>query len=258
MKFPDISPIAFSIGEIDVRWYGLMYLLSFVIGYFLIKFFVKERKVKFSSDFISDLLLTILIGVILGGRLGYILFYNLPYYLSNPADIVQIWNGGMSFHGGMLGVILGLIILAKIKKVSLYTITDTIIPAVPIGIILVRIGNFINAELYGRITDSAFCFNFPTDPNNCRYPSQLINAFLEGFCTFLILFLLRKKIKTPGILSWLFILCYGAFRFIGEFFREPDLQIGYYFDILTQGQIFSIIMIVVALIGIKLTHKKHG
>lgn len=256
MKFPDISPIAFSIGNVDVRWYGLMYLLTFVIGYFLIRFFAKERKLSaFNNEFISDLILTILIGVVLGGRLGYILFYNLPYYLSQPSDIIKVWNGGMSFHGGMLGVILGLIVFAKIKKISLYKITDTIIPIIPIGIVLVRIGNFINAELYGRITTSPFCVNFPTDPDNCRYPSQLIQAFLEGWCTFLVLFFLRKKIKTPGMLSWLFILSYGVFRFIGEFFREPDIQIGFLPGHLTQGQYFSIVMVIAAIIGMYLTKK---
>lgn len=259
MKFPDVSPIAFSLGDIQIRWYGIMYLLTFVIGYFLMRFFAKERKLKiFNNEFMSDIILTILIGVVLGGRLGYILFYNLPYYLSQPADIIKVWNGGMSFHGGMIGVIIGLVIFSKIKKVSLYTITDTIIPIIPIGIILVRIGNFMNAELYGRITTSSFCINFPTDPDNCRYPSQLIQAFLEGWCTFIILFILRKKIKTPGVLSWLFILSYGFFRFIGEFFREPDTQIGFLPGHLTEGQYFSVLMVIVAIIGITWTQKKHA
>ena len=257
MKFPDVSPIAFSLGNIHVRWYGLMYLLTFVIGYFLIRFFAKERKHNiFNNEFVSDLILTILIGVVLGGRLGYILFYNLPYYLSQPADIVKVWNGGMSFHGGMLGVIIGLFLFAKIKKVPLYTITDTIIPIIPIGIVLVRIGNFLNAELYGRVATSSFCINFPTDPANCRYPSQLIQAFLEGWCTLIVLVILRKKIKTPGVLSWIFILCYAVFRFIGEFFREPDTQIGFLPGHLTEGQYFSIIMVIAAIIGIRFTQKR--
>lgn len=255
MPFPNLSPIAFSLGNIEVRWYGIMYLLTFAIAYVLILYFSKERKLKFSNDFVSDIILTALIGVVLGGRLGYILFYNLSYYLSNPGDIIKVWQGGMSFHGGMIGVIIGLIILSKMKKIPFYNITDTIVPIIPIGIVLVRIGNFINAELYGRITTSKFCYYFPTDPGNCRYPSPLIQAFLEGFCVFLILFFLRKNIKTPGLLSWLFILLYGAFRFIGEFFREPDPQIGFLPGHLTEGQYFSILMIIVAIVGIKyLTH----
>ena len=255
MTLPPIDPVAFSLGSIHVRWYGIMYLLTFVIGYFLIGYFAKERKLKVNSDWVSDLLVTVLLGVILGGRLGYILFYNLAYYISYPADIIKVWEGGMSFHGGMLGVILGLAIFAKIKKISFYKITDTIIPIVPIGIMLVRMGNFINGELYGRVTESKFCFNFATDPANCRYPSQLIAAVLEGLCTFIILFTLRKRIKTPGILSWIFILSYGALRFIAEFFREPDVQIGYYLNVFTQGQLFSIIMVVVAGVGMILTKK---
>lgn len=256
MTLPPIDPVAFSLGNIHVRWYGIMYLLTFIIGYFLITYFAKERKLKVTNDWISDLLMTILFGVILGGRLGYVLFYNLSYYLNNPMDIIKVWEGGMSFHGGMLGVILGLALFAKIKKLAFYKLTDTIIPIVPIGIMLVRIGNFVNGELYGRVTESSFCFNFPTDPTHCRYPSQLIAAVLEGLCTFIILFTLRKRIKTPGILSWIFILSYGLLRFIAEFFREPDLQIGYYLNVLTQGQLFSIIMIVAAGIGIMATNKK--
>ncbi len=245
MTFPNISPIAVSFGAIQIRWYGIMYLLTFIIGYFLIGYFAKERKAKIDQDFTGDIILSSLIGVVLGGRLGYILFYNLPYYLSNPTDVFKIWNGGMSFHGGMLGVILGLFILSKIRKTPLYTISDTIVPIIPIGIVLVRIGNFINAELYGRITTSSFCYYFPTDLENCRYPSQLIQALLEGLFTFFIIFFLRKKIKTPGVLSWLFIVTYGALRFIGEFFREPDPQIGLLPGSLTEGQYFSIIMLLV-------------
>lgn len=261
MTFPNISPIAFSLGTIHVRWYGLMYLLSFAVGYFLIRFFAKERKMKvFTTEFISDLMLTILAGVVFGGRIGYIAFYNLPYFIQNPTDILKVWNGGMSFHGGMLGVIIGLIIFAKIKKIHLYEITDTIVPIIPIGIILVRMGNFINAELYGRVTTSSFCYYFPTDPANCRYPSQIIQALLEGFCVFLILFFLRKKIKISGLLSWLFILAYGSFRFIGEFFREPDVQIGFLPGHLTEGQYFSILMIIIGFIAILRlkTQSHHG
>lgn len=256
MTFPNINPVAFSLGDIQVRWYGVTYLLTFLIAYLLIGFFAKERKLKLNGDLISDIVFAGLVGVVLGGRIGYMLFYNLPYYLSNPVDAIKIWNGGMSFHGGMLGVILALFIFAKVKKLPFYSITDTIVPIVPLGIILVRIGNFINAELYGRITTSPICINFPTDPANCRYPSQLIQAGLEGFVTFLVVFFLRKKIKTPGLLSWVFILAYGALRFVGEFFREPDLQIGFLPGGLTEGQYFSILMITAALIGIYFTKKK--
>ncbi len=249
LPYPNISPIALSLGPVKIHWYGIMYLLTFVIAYYLIPIFFKEKKIPTDKDTVADLLLMSLLGVILGGRLGYILFYQLPLYLHRPLDVFKIWEGGMSFHGGMLGVILGFIIFARKRKIKLYQLTDAIIPIIPIGIFLVRIGNFINAELYGRITNSAICMRFPTDPFNCRYPSQLIEALLEGIVLFAILFFARSKIKTPGVLSWMFIAGYGLLRFFAEFFREPDVQIGYLWNIITLGQIFSILMVITGTIG---------
>lgn len=268
IPYPNISPIALSLGPVKIHWYGIMYLTTFLIAYYLIPIFFKEKKIPINKDTVSDLLLTSLIGVVFGGRLGYILFYQLPFYLGHPLDMFKIWEGGMSFHGGMLGVILGFILFARKNKIKLYQLTDAIIPIIPIGIFLVRIGNFINAELYGRITNSTICMRFPTDPLNCRYPSQLIEALLEGAILFIILFFARtaqqscplgtaqqscplgEKIKTPGVLSWLFIGLYGLFRFFAEFFREPDVQIGYLWNTITLGQTFSILMITTGIIGI--------
>lgn len=258
LPYPNISPIALSLGPVKIHWYGIMYLLTFVIAYYLIPIFFKEKKIPTDKDTVADLLLISLLGVILGGRLGYILFYQLPLYLQRPLDAFKIWEGGMSFHGGMLGVILGLIIFARKRKIKLYQLTDAIIPIIPIGIFLVRIGNFINAELYGRITNAAICMRFPTDPLNCRYPSQLIEALLEGIVLFAILFFARSKIKTPGVLSWMFIAGYGLLRFFAEFFREPDVQIGYLWNIITLGQIFSVLMVIIGTIGtIKCAHAHH-
>ena len=250
IPYPNISPVALSLGPIKIHWYGIMYLATFVIAYYLIPIFFKEKRITTDKDTVANLLLTALLGVILGGRLGYILFYQLPIYLQHPLDIFKIWEGGMSFHGGMLGVILGFILFAKKNKIRLYQLTDAIIPIIPIGIFLVRIGNFINAELYGRISNSMICMRFPTDISNCRYPSQLIEALLEGAILFAILFFARTKIQTPGVLSWMFIAGYGFLRFFAEFFREPDVQIGYLWNIITLGQLFSILMAITGTIGI--------
>lgn len=259
LPYPNISPIALQIGPIAIRWYGVMYLATFVIGYFFIQKFLREKKWNVNKDFVSDLVLAMLAGVILGGRIGYILFYDLAFYIQNPTHIFKVWEGGMSMHGGILGVIIALTIFAKIKKKTLYEVADLVIPIIPIGVGLVRIGgNFINGELYGRITDSKICMKFPTDPENCRYPSQLIQFALEGVIVFIIIYYLRNKIKKPGILSWLFLLLYSIFRFIGEFFREPDAQIGYLLGWMTLGQIFSVLIILIAgiIIGMQYRNKK--
>lgn len=258
IPYPHISPIALAVGPVRIYWYGIAYLVTFLIAYLFIPKFLKEKKIKMDKDFMVDLLLNGLLGVILGGRLGYILFYQLPYYAAHPLNMMKVWEGGMSFHGGMLGVILGLLLFARKRKLHFYTLTDAIVPIIPIGIFIVRVGNFINAELYGRITSSWICMKFPTDLSNCRYPSQLIEAILEGVLPFIIIYTLRNKTaKRKGLLSWLFILVYGIMRCIGELFREPDRQIGYIFQIFTEGQILSLLMIVIAGIAIKkILHKK--
>lgn len=258
LPYPSIDPIALQIGPIAIRWYGLMYLTTFLIGYFLVQKFIKERGIKTDKNFVSDIILTMLIGVVGGGRLGYILFYNLPSYIEHPANILKVWEGGMSMHGGILGVIIALTIFSKIKKISLYEVADLVIPIIPLGVALVRIGNFINAELYGRVTDSPICMKFPTDPENCRYPSQLIQFLLEGVLVFIIIYALRNRIKTPGVLSWLFLLLYSIFRFIAEFFREPDPQIGYLWNGATLGQIFSILIIIISVAGIIFAKRKKS
>lgn len=250
LPYPNISPVALNLGPAKIHWYGIMYLATFLIAYLLIPKFFKEKNIPTNKDTVADLLLMSLLGVILGGRLGYVLFYQLPLYLQRPIDVLKIWEGGMSFHGGMLGVILGFILFAKKNNIKLYQLTDAIIPIIPIGIFLVRIGNFMNGELYGRVTNSAICMRFPTDIFNCRYPSQLIEALLEGAILFTILFFARKKIQTPGVLSWMFIAGYGFLRFFAEFFREPDVQIGYLWNIITLGQLFSVTMILVGTTGI--------
>lgn len=244
IPYPNIDPEIISIGSVSIRWYGLMYVLAFSASIFLVKKFFKERQIFISSEFLTDLVLAVLLGVLIGGRLGHVLTSHQAFYFSNPFEIVKIWKGGMGFFGGVVGVAAAIYIFSRIQKISFYKIIDLIIPCVPLGIAFVRIGNFINGELYGRIAKSPLCMYFPDDPRNCRYPSQLIQFLLEGVALFLILFFMRRKKIKPGILSWLFVSLYGVFRFAAEFFREPQPEqpmiIG-----LTLAQIFSIIMIAV-------------
>lgn len=190
----------------------------------------------------DNLLVVIILGVILGGRLGYILFYNLEFYFQHPEKIFAVWEGGMSFHGGLVGVGIGVLLFAAKKKVEILKITDVITSFAPLGVMLVRIANFINAELYGRVADS-FCINFPSDPANCRYPSQLIQAFLEGFILLVILQWVARKNPKPGIVSAIFLILYAIFRIVAEQFREPDPQIGFLWGGVTQGQLLSFFMI---------------
>ncbi len=244
IPYPNIDPEIVHIGGFGIRWYGVMYFLAFATSLLFVKKFFRERKIFVSSEFIADLVLAVLLGVIIGGRLGHVLTSYQSFYFSNPLEIFKIWKGGMGFFGGVVGVTIAIYIFSKIQKISFYKIMDLIIPCVPIGIGLVRIGNFINGELYGRITKSAICMYFPDDPRNCRYPSQLLQFLLEGVALFLILFFLRKKEWKPGILSWLFAVLYGVFRFIAEFWREPQTEQPLIFS-LTIAQILSIIMILV-------------
>lgn len=236
------NPVMFHIGPLTARWYGFMYALAFIFGYLYLHYSKAGKKTGISSTEKDSLSIWTIAGVILGGRIGYIVFYNASYYLHNPIKIFSVWEGGMSFHGGALGVTIALLIFSKLHKINFWRLSDIIITIVPVGVMLVRIGNFINGELVGRIANK-FCLYFPSDPQNCRYPSQLFQALLEGFILFLILHHLNGKIKTPGILSGIFLVLYGIFRIFAEKFREPDPQIGYLYNLFTMGQILSSIMI---------------
>jgi phosphatidylglycerol---prolipoprotein diacylglyceryl transferase len=236
------NPVIFEIGPIKAHWYGLMYAIAFIFGYLYLMYSESGKKTGLDNKQKDSLAVYTILGVILGGRLGYILFYNLASYIENPIEIFSVWKGGMSLHGGVIGVTIALLIFSKIKKVQLFKISDFVTEVVPVGVMLVRIGNFINAELYGRIAEN-FCIYFPTDPNNCRYPSQLFQSLLEGLILFLILFIVSRKTNKVGLTSSLFLILYGTFRIIGEFFRQPDPQIGFIFGAITMGQILSSLMI---------------
>lgn len=259
--FPDIDPVLLDIGPLAIRWYSLAYLFGILLGWAYIQYTNK----KYSKSYISQpqmdsIPLWIVLSIILGGRIGYVLFYNASYYLSNISEIIKVWHGGMSFHGGLVGVIVGMYIFSKLHKLKYLKLMDLLAIATPIGLFLGRIANFINAELWGKRTGWEYGVIFPND-NFARHPSQLYEAFLEGFVLFFILFFVVKLggLKRAGLCSGLFLLFYGSFRIVVEFFREPDIQLGYLYDTdwLTMGMLLCIPMILLGL-GIALTSKKEA
>ncbi|KAF0221178.1 MAG: phosphatidylglycerolprolipoprotein diacylglycerol [Geobacteraceae bacterium] len=245
MPFPDIDPVFLRLGPLEFRWYGLMYIIGFVTAYFLVLAGVKRRKLPFSKEDVADLIFFVAVGIVLGGRTGYILFYNLSYYFTNPLKVFAVWEGGMSFHGGLIGAVLAVVFFVHKKKTGFFTVTDLCTPAAPIGLGLGRIGNFINGELYGRVTDVSWGIIFPAGGPQPRHPSQLYEAFLEGPVTFGIIWLLGRKRRPAGVISWSFIALYGLFRFFVEFFREPDLQVGFIWGGFSMGQLLSFPMLLV-------------
>ena len=202
-----------------------------------------------TGTLLIDLIFFVLLGVMIGGRLGYILFYNFTYYFQHPWEIFAVWEGGMSFHGGVIGVIIAGLSFCKLKKVKIYDIADLLVLVVPLGLGLGRLGNFINGELYGRLTTVPWCMQFPLAVG-CRHPSQLYEFLLEGVLLLSILWVAKNRKMPRGALFWLFFLLYGSFRFILEYFREPDVQIGYIFSFFTMGQLLSIPLILIGLFGL--------
>jgi len=247
IPYPQISSILIQIGPFAIRWYGLMYLFSFIAAGFLTRKVAAKRNCRLTTDQISDLLSYVAIGVILGGRLGYVLFYNAVFYLNHPFKIMAVWEGGMSFHGGLLGAIVAGLFFCRREKLPYYEVADVAILSVPIGLGLGRIGNFINGELFGRPTDLPWCMVFPQADALCRHPSQLYQAFLEGVILFSILWWLSKKKRETGLLFWSFILFYGLFRFWVEFVRQPDGHIGFITGPFSMGQLLSFPMLVVGM-----------
>lgn len=250
ITFPQIDPIIFSIGPISLRWYGLMYLIGFAAAFWLAG--VRLSRTNWSKEQLSDLLFWGFLGVILGGRIGYVLFYQFELFLSDPLYLFKIWTGGMSFHGGLLGVLTALWWFSKKAKCTFLEVGDFIAPLVPIGLGAGRIGNFLNGELWGRTTDVSWGIIFPGAGPMPRHPSQLYEFALEGVALFAILWLFSRKPRPVGAVSGLFLLAYGSFRFLVEFFRQPDQHIGLYGGFLSQGisqgQILSLPMIIGGLI----------
>ena len=250
MNFPQIDPVIFSIGPLAVRWYGMMYLLGFVGAYFMMCHIAKLRELPIKKEMISDLLFYAVIGVVIGGRLGYTLFYNSSYYLRHPLEIFYVWEGGMSFHGGLLGVVTVLLFFCWRQKLSLLQVADMAVSAVPIGLGFGRIGNFINGELWGRVTAQPWGVVFPGGGSLPRHPSQLYEAILEGLVLFMLIFLLHRFKVRRGIPAFSFVLFYGLFRFLVEFVRQPDSHLGFLWVGATMGQLLSLPMIFIGLGGL--------
>lgn len=242
MNYPQIDPVALSLGPLAIHWYGLMYLLGFAFVWLLGRY--RAGRFGWQTSQLEDLLFYGAIGVILGGRLGYAIFYDLPANLDNPLNLLKIWQGGMSFHGGLLGVLVAFWYFGRKTGKSFFEISDFIAPMVPIGLMLGRIGNFINGELWGRVSDLPWAMVFPGAGALPRHPSQLYQAALEGLLLFIILWLFSAKARPRAAVSGLFLLGYGVFRFIVEFVRIPDPQYGYLaFNWLTMGQVLCLPMI---------------
>ena len=254
MFINNFDPVAFQIMSFEIRWYSLAYILGIGIGWTLCKkVFIKNSDI---SEKFDDYITYLIIGIILGGRLGYVIFYNFSYYSENILDIFKIWQGGMSFHGGLLGVIASSYIFAKKNNQNIFSYLDQVSLVAPIGIFFGRLANFINSELYGTTTDVPWSVIFIKVDNLSRHPSQLYEATLEGIILFLILiyFINKNYLKKPGLISGLFLIFYSLFRFFVEFFRVPDEQIGYLILNLTMGQIISLIF---AATGIILFYLKN-
>ncbi|QQG35721.1 MAG: prolipoprotein diacylglyceryl transferase [Micavibrio aeruginosavorus] len=265
LGFPDIDPVAVSIGPFDIRWYALAYLAGFLLGWKLVVYLSGldgERRAIRIAD-LDDFLPWAVIGVILGGRIGYILFYQFDAYMHDPLAMLRIWEGGMSFHGGAAGMILAMVAYAAIRRIHVLRLTDLICCAVPIGLFWGRLANFINGELFGRVTTVPWGMVFPHGGPDPRHPSQLYEAGLEGAVLLLAMIVLahRSAIRNmPGILSAVFLSGYAFSRISVEFFREPDEQIGYIAGIFTMGQILCLPMLVgaVLLVVYAMKHKSKG
>jgi phosphatidylglycerol:prolipoprotein diacylglycerol transferase len=257
LTYPQINPIALQVGPIGIHWYGLMYLVGFASAWWVLLKRARQPERGFTPVQVADLVFYAALGIIIGGRVGYMLLYAWPDLIANPLSLLQLWKGGMSFHGGLLGVIIAVSVYAlKIGK-NLVDITDFIAPAVPLGLAAGRIGNFINAELWGRVTTMPWGMVFPNAGDLPRHPSQLYEFFLEGVVMFAVLWIFSAKLRPRWAVSGLFLLLYGVFRFGIEFFREPDAQMGYRaLGWLTEGQLLSLPMIILG--GIMLIWSYRG
>lgn len=261
IPFPDITPYIFKIGSFQIRWYGFMYLMGFLTAYFLIKRQEKSRPIGLSPDLIADLIFYLAAGLVVGARSGYILFYqymNLIDYIYHPLEIIAVWHGGMSFHGGLIGTFVSGWFFSRRKGHSFWGIADRVIIAAPIGLGLGRIGNFINGELFGRVSDVPWAMVFPDGGPLARHPSQLYEAFFEGLVLFVILILLSRRKMPEGYLLGVFLVGYGLFRFFLEFFREPDEQLVFIFGIFSMGQILCLVMAVLGISILLYTRGRHA
>lgn len=256
LTYPNIDPVAFSLGSfeifgktlgpIEVHWYGLMYLVAFATAWALGVFRAKKSHSPIAAKNVEDLIFYGALGVVIGARIGYIFFYNLGDFFANPLILFKMWEGGMSFHGGLIGVIIAMVLFSRKVQRPFIDVMDFTAPLVPLGLGFGRIGNFIGGELWGRVTDVPWGMVFPKAPEAlARHPSQLYQAFFEGLVLFTILFWFSSKPRPRYTVSSLFLICYGTFRFMVEFVREPDAHIGFMFGWMTRGQLLSLPMIII-------------
>ena len=249
LTFPNIDPVAVDLGFLQIRWYGISYIIGILGAWALLHYRARSGRFGWTVEQVSDLIFCGILGVIIGGRLGSVLFYNLPYYLDNPLDILKVWQGGMSFHGGLLGVLVACCLFGRKAGKRFFQVTDFLAPVVPVGLLTGRLANFVNAELWGKVSDAPWAMVFPGAGPLPRHPSQLYEAFLEGLCLFIILWWFSARPRPLMAVSGLFLAGYGLFRFAVEFVREPDAHLGYLgFGWLTMGQVLSFPMILIGIV----------
>lgn len=254
LDYPHIDPIIFSIGPVAVRWYGLMYVIGFLLGWYLARRRCRRADSPVTAEQVDDLVFNAMLGVIVGGRIGYCLFYAFDELLADPLYLVRIWEGGMSFHGGLLGVIIAMWLFGRKLGKTMWQITDFMAPFVPLGLGFGRIGNFINGELWGKETSVPWAFNVD---GRVLHPSQLYEALLEGLVLFIILWVYSSQPRPYRAVSGMFLFFYGIFRFFVEFYRVPDADKGYIaFDWLTMGQILSAPMIIIGALIVFLAYRR--
>ena len=256
ITYPTINPIALQLGPVKIHWYGLMYVIGFLAAWLLGVWRAKRPGSGWTPEQVGDVIFYGALGVIIGGRLGYMIFYAWPELIHDPLSLFRIWQGGMSFHGGLIGALIGLWLFARRHDKSWFTIADFVAPLVPVGLGAGRIGNFINGELWGRVTDVPWAMVFPRAGAAPRHPSQLYEFLLEGVLLFIILWWFSSKPKPRMAVSGLFLLGYGAFRFFVEFYRQPDVQIGFVaFDWMTKGQLLCIPMILLGILFLVMAYR---
>lgn len=244
MFFHNLNPVLFEIGPFEIRYYGLFYALGFILAYFMLPRLAKIRNINLSKDDAADFILYLLIGIVVGARIVYVFVYSPLFYFSSPAEIIKLWHGGLSFHGGFLGAIFAAYFFSKKKKIEFYDLADITVVPVALALALGRIGNFINAELYGIITDASWCIDYSKNqyvqdlPSGCRHPSQIYES-IKNLTIFAALWVIKDKKLPKGFMFWSFVTLYGLLRTLVEFFRQPDEQIGFIFNYFTMGQLLS-------------------
>jgi phosphatidylglycerol---prolipoprotein diacylglyceryl transferase len=253
----NIDPIIFTLGPLQVRWYGLMYVLGFVIASFLMKKMARENLFKIDPKKVDTLITYLIIGMLIGARIFYVFIYNWDYYSENMDEIMAVWKGGLSFHGALTGMLVAMYLFGRVNKLHFFQVTDWVAVSAGPGLFFGRLGNFINGELWGRVTDVPWAMIFPSGGPYPRHPSQLYEALAEGLLLFGVLWFLRKRVPYNGILTLIFMAGYALIRIVVEFFREPDEQLGFFFGgHITMGQILSLVMALVGLVFFYFAHKK--